>query len=90
MGWTAVVVFQAGARDVSLFQSVWTVSGAHPASHLIDTRGPFSGGMKLPGLEADHSPPSSAEVKNGGAIPPLHYMSEDNFTFFLTFTYHHE
>jgi hypothetical protein len=28
-----------------------------------------------PGREADHSPPSSAEVKNGGAIPPLPNMS---------------
>jgi hypothetical protein len=25
--------------------------------------------------EADHSPPSSAEVKNGGARPPLPHMS---------------
>jgi hypothetical protein len=24
-----------------------------------------------PGREADHSPPSSAEFKNGGATPPL-------------------
>jgi hypothetical protein len=31
-------------------------------------------GMKSPGCEADHSPPSSVEVKNGGAIPPLSYM----------------
>jgi hypothetical protein len=28
-------------------------------------------GVKRPGREADHSPPSSAEVRNGGAIPPL-------------------
>jgi hypothetical protein len=27
--------------------------------------------VKWPECEADHSPPSSAEVKNGGAIPPL-------------------
>jgi hypothetical protein len=27
--------------------------------------------VKRSGSEADHSPPSSAEVKNGGAIPPL-------------------
>jgi hypothetical protein len=27
--------------------------------------------IKRPGRKADHSPPSSAEVKNGGAIPPL-------------------
>jgi hypothetical protein len=33
--------------------------------------GALSPGVKRPGREADHSPPSSAEVKNGGAIPPL-------------------
>jgi hypothetical protein len=27
--------------------------------------------VKLPRHEADHAPPSVAEVKNGGAIPPL-------------------
>jgi hypothetical protein len=27
--------------------------------------------LKGLGLEADHSPPFSAEVENGGAIPPL-------------------
>jgi hypothetical protein len=27
--------------------------------------------VKWQGHEADHSTPSSAEVKNGGAIPPL-------------------
>jgi hypothetical protein len=30
--------------------------------------------VKRQGREADHSPPSSAEVKNGGATPPLPYM----------------
>jgi hypothetical protein len=28
-------------------------------------------GLKWQGCEADHSLPSSAEVKNGGALPPL-------------------
>jgi hypothetical protein len=28
-------------------------------------------GAKRPGREADHSPPPSAEVKNGGAAPPF-------------------
>jgi hypothetical protein len=32
-------------------------------------------GVKRPGREADHSPPRSAEVKNGGTIPPLLRMS---------------
>jgi hypothetical protein len=35
----------------------------------------FPPGGKRPGREADHSSPSSAEVKNGGAIPPLPHMS---------------
>jgi hypothetical protein len=33
--------------------------------------GALSPGVKLPGREANHSPPTNAEVKNGGAIPPL-------------------
>jgi hypothetical protein len=28
-------------------------------------------GLKRPGREADHSPPSSVEIKNGGATIPL-------------------
>jgi hypothetical protein len=31
--------------------------------------------INRPGCEADHSPPSSAEVKNGGVMPPLSYTS---------------
>jgi hypothetical protein len=27
--------------------------------------------VKQPGREADHSPPSSAKVQNGRAVPPL-------------------
>jgi hypothetical protein len=52
--------------------------------------GPFSGG------KADHSPPSRAEVKNGGTLPPLPHMSSghtvklikhrENFTFYPQFT----
>jgi hypothetical protein len=35
----------------------------------------LSPGPKRPGREADHSPLSDAEVKNGGDIPPLpHYV----------------
>jgi hypothetical protein len=32
-------------------------------------------GALSPGYEADHSPPSSAKVKNGGTITPLLSMS---------------
>jgi hypothetical protein len=38
-------------------------------------RGDFSLRVKQLGREADYSPPSSAEVKNGGAIPPFSHMS---------------
>jgi hypothetical protein len=37
--------------------------------------GALSPGVKQPGLEADHSPLLSAEVKNGGTIPVLAHMS---------------
>jgi hypothetical protein len=37
-------------------------SGAHPASYPMGIRGSFPG-VKRPGREADHSPTSSAEVK---------------------------
>jgi hypothetical protein len=33
--------------------------------------GALSPGIKRPGRETDHSPPTNAEVKNGGAIYPL-------------------
>jgi hypothetical protein len=42
--------------------------GAHPVSYPMSTGGSVSGG------KADHSPPSSAEVKKGGAIPPLPHV----------------
>jgi hypothetical protein len=37
--------------------------GTHPASYPMGTGGSFPGG-KAPGREADHSLPSSVEVKN--------------------------
>jgi hypothetical protein len=40
-----------------------SASGAHPTSYPMGTRGSFPG-VKRPGREADHSPPSSAEFKN--------------------------
>jgi hypothetical protein len=43
---------------------VQTGSGAHPASSTMGTGGPFLGGKARLGRDADHSPPSSAEVVN--------------------------
>jgi hypothetical protein len=53
-----------GAEDFSSSPCVQTGSGAHPASYPMGTGGPFPGGKARPGRDADHSPPSSAEVKN--------------------------
>jgi hypothetical protein len=41
---------------------VQTSSGAHPASCIMGTGGPFPGGKARPERDADHSPLSSAEV----------------------------
>jgi hypothetical protein len=54
----------AGAKDFSSSLCVQTDSGAHPASCAMGTAGPFPGGKARPGRDADHSPPSSAEVVN--------------------------
>jgi hypothetical protein len=60
-GWTE-------ARDFSLFHSVQTGRGAHPASYTMGA------GAVSPGHEADQSSPSSAEVKNGGNTYTLPYV----------------
>jgi hypothetical protein len=52
----------AVAGNFSLHQRVQNGSGAHRASYPIDTKA-LSLGVKRPGREGDHSPPSSAEVK---------------------------
>jgi hypothetical protein len=54
----------AGAKDFSSSLCVQTDSGAHPASCPMGTGDPFPGGNARPGRDADHSPPSSAEVVN--------------------------
>jgi hypothetical protein len=54
----------AGAKDFSCNLCVQTGSGAHPASCPMGTGAPFPGGKAQPKCDVDHSPPSSAEVKN--------------------------
>jgi hypothetical protein len=54
----------AVARDFSSSLCVQTGSGAHPASCPVGTGGPFPGGNAQPGYDADHSPPSSADIVN--------------------------
>jgi hypothetical protein len=54
--------FPAGAGNFSFHYRVQNGSGANPASYPMRARGSFPG-VKWMGREADHSPPSSAEVK---------------------------
>jgi hypothetical protein len=63
------VRFPVGRKDFSVFHSVQTGSAAQPASN--PTSAGIFPGIKLPECEADHSPPSGAEIMNGGAIPHL-------------------
>jgi hypothetical protein len=63
-----------GERDFYVLHSVQTSSEAYPASYSAGTAAGFLG-VKRPGREADHSSPSSAEVKNDGAIRPLPHTS---------------
>jgi hypothetical protein len=51
-----------GAEDFSSSLCIQTGSGAHPPSYPMGTGGPFPGGKAWPGRDADHSPPSIAEV----------------------------
>jgi hypothetical protein len=57
------VRFPVGAGNFSLHHRVQNGSGTHPAS-IQWVPGTLSLGVKRPGREADHSPPSSAQVKN--------------------------
>jgi len=51
------------SRCGEIFRTVQTSPEAHPASCAMDT-GSFQG-VKRPGRDVDHLPPSSAEVKEG-------------------------
>jgi hypothetical protein len=54
----------AESEDFSSSLRIQTGYRAHPASCTMGTRDPFPGGKARPGRDADHSPPSSAEVVN--------------------------
>jgi hypothetical protein len=54
----------AEAKDFSFILCVQTDCGAHPASYTVGTGGHFPGAKTRPARDPDHSPPSSAVVKN--------------------------
>jgi hypothetical protein len=66
----AGVRFPAGTGNFSLLHGVRTDRGANPASDPHFYSYLFSR-VKQTEDEANHSPLSSAEVKNSGAKPPL-------------------
>jgi hypothetical protein len=59
--WMTRVRFSARAKDFSSSLCVQTGSGAHP-TYPVSTGGPFPRGRPWLGCDADHSPPSRAEV----------------------------
>jgi hypothetical protein len=69
MAWMATFRFLTEARDFSLLYNFQTGSEAHPALYPMRTGELFSGG-KVPGREADHSSPASAEVRNDVILLP--------------------
>jgi hypothetical protein len=60
----AIEVRSPTGADFSSSPCVQTGSGAHPASYPMGAGGSFPGGKARPERDADHSPASSAEVKN--------------------------
>jgi hypothetical protein len=62
--WTTEVWFSTGVTD--FFSSLCVQIGprAHPSSYPVGNGGSFPGGKARLGRDADHSYPSSAEVKN--------------------------
>jgi hypothetical protein len=59
----------AGSVNFSVHQRFHTGTGAYPDSYPMGNRVSFPV-VKRPGSEANHSPPSSAEIKNA-SIPPI-------------------
>jgi hypothetical protein len=75
----------AGERYCSLLQTVHAGFVAHPASCSVGAE-VFFPGVKRPGQEVDHSPPSSAKVKNEWSCttaPPVCLLGvgRDKYTF---------
>jgi hypothetical protein len=63
-----------GTGNIFLLHSVKMFSEDHTGSYKMGTAN-SSLGVKRPGRNADYSPPSSVEVNNGGATPPIPHAS---------------
>jgi hypothetical protein len=76
MGWTTE---ESGIDFLKEKKTLLSIAASRRAlgptqSHTKDTGRNLRGVKKL-GREFNYSPPSSADVKNGGAIPPLSHTS---------------
>jgi hypothetical protein len=83
-GWTAGVSFSEG-QEIFLYctESRSTPQLIQPSIQWVP--GARFLGVKRTELEADQSPQPNAEVKNGGAIPPLpHRASRRRVELYLT------
>jgi hypothetical protein len=92
MGWTIEgSEFESRWRQVfSLLHIVQTGSGAHPAYYRMGTKA-LSPGVKRPGREADHSSPTSTEVKKTWiypSTPPYVFISRRQDLREQQFLYH--
>jgi hypothetical protein len=85
--WTAEGLACDRDKDFSLLQSAENASGVNRASYAVDT-GYLSPGVKLPGPEAEHYSPSSAEVKeqwDNTSMPPYAFVPCTRTTALLGF-----
>jgi hypothetical protein len=68
--------FHSRKGQENFLNSTATIPARGPTQPPIQLlRGSLSLRVKRPGRKSDHSPPSRAEVKNGGAINPLPHKS---------------
>jgi hypothetical protein len=67
-----------------MFVFTWSRPDLGPTEPSIQcVLGALSPGVKRPVCEADYSSPSNVQVKNGGAIPPLHHTSSWHGAYFM-------
>jgi hypothetical protein len=65
----------AGSASILFFSTVFRPALGRTQSPSQWVLGALSPGLKRQGREADHSSPSSAEVRSDGSIPSLPYIS---------------
>jgi hypothetical protein len=70
MGWTTGFDFRQG-QEIFLLSTASRPALGPTQPPIQSVPGVLSPGVKRPGRDADHSPPSRAEFKKSGATPTL-------------------